>query len=228
VTLSLQGRRVGDITIFKCSGRIVDGAESVSLQQQVGHLLPDDPFIILDLSDVDFIDSSGLGLLVRLLNRTHAVRGDIKLCAVPPRIVEILRITRLRTIFNAHDTEADAIAAFYKRGESAENEDRLATDILCVASSVDVLAYLSELLRQAGYGVMTSANLPDALVLLRATQPRLVVIAADLRSMPAADTFNEIADMSPVVELSADFSLRDAGEAGRRLLDRVSRVLASA
>jgi anti-sigma B factor antagonist len=217
VPIALDSRRVGGITVIKCSGRIVDGPESVVLQQHVGELLPDEPFIILDLSEIDFIDSSGLGLLVRLLSRAHAARGDIKLCALPARIIEILKITRLRTIFDVHDSEADAVAAFYKRGQSVDHSDRLATDILCVASSADVLAYVCEVLRQAGYGVMTSDNVPDALVLLRATQPRLVVAGAE---------FNAIAGMLPMVELPDDFSHRDAGDAGRRLLDRVATVLA--
>jgi hypothetical protein len=51
-----------------------------------------------------------------------------------------------------------------------------------VAPSLDVIAYLREVLRQAGHGVMTSDNLPDALMLVRATRPKLIVMSADFRS----------------------------------------------
>ena len=226
--LSLQSRRVGDIIVVTCSGRIVEGAESAALQRHVYDLLPDDPFITLDLSQVDFIDSAGLGLLVRLLSRARTARGDLKPCAVPARISEVLRITRLGSVFDVHESEADAIAAFYQRATSADAPDRLDTEILCVEKSADVLAYVCGVLRQAGYGVMPSGNLPDALVLLTASRPKVVVVGADLRAARgtrAADHFNELADALPVVELPADFSCSDPGDAGHRLLDRVRAVI---
>ena len=228
MSLSLQSRRVGDIIIVKCSGEIVGTAEAASLQEHVADLLPDDPNIVLDLGEVGFIDSSGLGFLVRILSRTHAARGDLKLCTVPPRIKEILRITRLKTIFATYESEAEAIAAFYQRAKSADAMDRFDTDILCVEKSPDVLAYISQVLRQAGYGVLTSGNLPDALMLLKASRPRALVIGADLRTLRdtwSADTFNELASTLPVVQLPRDFPRSDAGEAGRRLLDEVRALI---
>ena len=97
--LSLQSRRVGDITVVTCSGRIVEGDESATLQKHFDDLLPDDPYILLDLGGVQFIDSSGLGLLVRFLARTRTANGGLKLCAVPDTIAEVLRVTKLATIF---------------------------------------------------------------------------------------------------------------------------------
>jgi len=224
VSLSLQNRSIGEITVVTCSGRIVEGPESQALQQHLSDLLPLHPYIVLDLDHVDFVDSSGLGLLVRFLGRTHTAHGGLKLCAVPANVAEILRITRLRTIFDVHDSAEEAVAAFYQRTTSGGTSDRLSTDILCVEHSADVLAFVRELLKQAGYGVMTANNLPDALTLLKATQPKVLVIGADLRSArdtSAAATFNDLADTRPVVELRPDFSSRDAGEAGQRFLDQV-------
>jgi hypothetical protein len=93
-----------------------------------------------------------------------------------------------------------------------------------------VLAYVREVLRQAGYGVMTSGNLHDALVLLQASRPKLVVVGANLRAARgthAADTFNTLAGTFPLVELPADFSCSDAGDAGSRLLDQVRAVMSA-
>src|SRR5204863_6813474 len=73
--LSLQSRQVGGITVMTCSGRIVDGPEAAVLKQQFNALLPDRRYIVLDLAEVNFIDSSGLGLLVRLLTRIQSVNG---------------------------------------------------------------------------------------------------------------------------------------------------------
>jgi anti-sigma B factor antagonist len=228
VSLSLQSRRVGDISVVKCSGRIVEGDETAVLRQYLNGLLPRDRFIILDLGQTPFIDSGGLGLLVRFLARFQTAGGNLELCAVPARIAEVLKITRLASVFESHESEADAIAAFYQPTQSAGKAYRFNTEILCVEKSADVLAYVGALLQQAGYGVVTTGNLADARTLLTATQTQLVVIGAEFRptrGTPTAETFNRLANVRSVVELPADFSSHEAGEAGHRLLDHVRAVL---
>ena len=224
MALTLESRRIGDVIVSKCHGRIVGGDESAPLLDHVAGQLPHEPYIVLNLEAIEFIDSGGLGLLVRLRSRAQNAGGDVKLCALPPRIAEILRVTKLETVFDVHRSETDALAAFYRDARTTQAPDRLATDILCVAPSVDVIAYLRAVLRQAGHGVMTSDNLPDALMLVRATRPRLIVMSADLRAArntQAADAFADIASTLRVIELPPDFSHRDAGMAARRLLEQV-------
>jgi anti-sigma B factor antagonist len=230
VPLSFQSRRVGDITVVKCSGRIVEGAESAGLQQHLNDLIAEHPYIIVNLGEVDFIDSSGIGLLLRFLTRAQNALGNLKLCAVSSKIADVLRVTNLKSVLEAYESEADAIADFYHRANSAGGPS-LRANIVCVEKSADVLAYVRELLRQAGYDVVTTGNLPDALALLTATRPKLVVIGAELRSLRdtrAAETFNRLADALAVVELPADFSRHDAGDAGRRLLDHVRALIGPA
>ena len=222
--LTLQSRHMGSITLVACTGRIVEGPESQVLHQHLSELLPHRPHIILDLDRVEFVDSSGLGLLVRFLSRTHQARGGLKLCAVPPRVAEVLRVTRLSASFDVHPSAHEAVVAFCQGTMSEGGSDLLRTDVLCVDHSADVLAFVRELLKQAGYGVVTSNNLPDGLILLKAMRPKVVVMGADLRSArdtPAAERFNRLADARSVVELPPDFSSRDAGEAGQHVLDRV-------
>jgi anti-sigma B factor antagonist len=228
LALTVQTRRVGAVAVVKCIGRIVDGEESAALHEHVARLLPQDPYIILHLAEVDFVDSGGLGTLVRLRSKAQNDGGDVKLCALPARIAEILRITRLQKVFESHPSESEAVAAFYGAAKEVKTPDRFATDILCVAGSLDVIAYLREVLRQEGHGVMTSDNLPDALMLLRATRPKIVVMSAALRwqNSAAAEAFREIAAKLPVIELPSDFSHRDAGLAAHRLLDQVREVSA--
>ena len=224
MALTLESRQIGGVIVTTCRGRLVEGDESAPLLDHVARQLPHEPFIVLNLEAVEFIDSGGLGLLVRLRSRAQNAGGDVKLCVLPPRIAEILRVTKLDTVFDVHHSEADAVAAFYHAARTSQLPDRLATDILCVAPSVDVIAYLREVLRQAGHGVMTSDNLPDALMLVRATRPRLIVMSADLRAArntPAADAFADIASTLRVIELPPDFSHRDAGIAAGRLLQQV-------
>jgi anti-sigma B factor antagonist len=227
--LALDHRRVGDIVVVTCRGRIVEGDEARSLQALIDDLLPFGADLVLNVGGVDFIDSSGLGLLARYLTRTRNAGGGLKLCEVAPRLADVLKVTRLLSVFDPYDTEASAIAAFYARPGTRHAASLRAADILCVDRSTDVQAYVRELLTQAGYGVQTAANLPDGLVILQATRPRILVVGADLRATrdtSSAEKFNRLADALPVIELPADFSRRDAAEAGTRLLQQVRDALA--
>ena len=228
--ISFQVRRAGDVVVMACDGRLVEGPEAASLQELVGRLLPDEPCIVLDVARVEFLDSSGLGLLVRLLHRSRAARGDLKLCAVPDKVREILRITKLAAVFDCHAADTEAIAAFYLPTAPAGASYSLNAEILCVEASADVLACVCEPLRQSGYGVVAANNLPDALALLRGARPKAVIISASLRAARntwTAVTFNTVANAVPVIELPADFSGQDAGEAGRRLLEQVRAAIGS-
>jgi anti-sigma B factor antagonist len=224
MAISFDTRRVGDIAVVKVHGRIVEGAESLALQKHLDGLIPFGAHILLDLADVEFLDSSGLGLLVRYLTRTRNAHGNLKLCAPATQIRDVLRVTRLQGVFDAHESEESAIAAFYQRTDPGSGSFRFRIDILCVDFSTDVQAYIRELLGQAGYGVLTAGNLPDALVLLQATKPKLVIANADLRSARSTHTanrFNRLADGIAVVELPPGFSHAEAGQAGQILVGKV-------
>ena len=227
MAISFETRRVGDIAVVRVVGRLVEGEEAAALQKHIDGLMPFGPHLLLNLSAVDFMDSSGLGLLVRYLTRTRNAHGNLKLCALPRQLEEVLRVTRLQSVFDPYASEEDAIAAFYHRTDSPAGF-RFRIDILCVDFSSDVQAYVRELLGQAGFGVLTASNLPDALVLLQATRPRMVVINRDLRaarSTHTAEKFNNLADKMTVIELPGDFSHTEAGQAGQVLVEKVVAAL---
>ena len=108
--LSLQHRQVGDVAVVTCSGRLVAGAEADALLTQIDDLLPLHSRILLHLGDIDYIDSGGLGLLVRCLTRVQNASGQLSLCALSPKVSEVLRITRLDGPLRPYIAEADAIA----------------------------------------------------------------------------------------------------------------------
>ena len=150
------------------------------------------------------------------------------LCAVSPKIDQVLTMTRLRSVLPPHETEAEAIAEAY-RGGTGFDPSLVRWNVLCVDPSPDVLAYLRELLKKAGYQPMTAANMPDALVLLTATQPAVVVIGAELqatRGTRAADQFHRAASARAVVELPAGFGGRDAGAAAQDVVDAIRACFA--
>ena len=164
----MLSRRVGDVTVVTCTGRIVAGDESTALQSYLDNVMTDSRHILLHLAGVDFIDSAGLGLLARNFMRVQNTSGTLKICAVSPKIDDVLRITRLKAVFQPYESESDPIAEVHARDDNAVANP----DVLCVDASDDVLAYLRELLRGAGYRPITAANLPDGLILLRVTRPR--------------------------------------------------------
>ena len=228
MSLSLVSRRVGEVTVVTCSGRIVAGQESESLQRYLDDLLRDSPHILLHLSGVDFIDSAGLGLLARYLTRVQNAGGTLKVCALSPKIDDVLRVTRLKAVFQPDASEADSITAMHRTARADMPVGN--PDVLCVDASEDVLAYLRELLRGAGYRAITAANLPDGLILLKATGPKVIVVSAELRATRhtrAAAEFNRSVDNGLVVELPPEFSGRDAADAARQVLNDVRRCVES-
>jgi len=102
--------------------------------------------------------------------------------------------------------------------------------VLCVDASADVSTYLRELLRASGYRVLSAHNLPDALILLVATQPEVVVVSAELhaaRGTRSADEFHRLAAMRAVVTLPTGFSSHDAGEASGEVLRAIRAQVGS-
>lgn len=223
--LSINARGVGRVTVIQCSGRIVAGSEMESLRAQVGGMMRDRKDFVLHLGEVAFIDSSGLGTMVRLLTTTRKSHGDLKLCNVPEAIDKLLKMTNLNTLFETHETEESAISAFY-RGSAPEQAAASGPPILCVEQSHDVLAYLRELLKRGGYEVHTSHNIPDALILLRVARPVLLLVGPDLSASPASrQAFDAACARVPVVELGNEFSTLGAGEAASRLLESIQARL---
>jgi len=224
--LSLDTREVGRVTIVRCNGRIVAGSASESLLAHVAWLLHTHRSIVLNLGEVGFIDSSGLGAMVRILASTHQARGDLKLCEVTEPVRKVLDMTRLTTVFDAHESEEKAVAAFYRPGVRAEAPVVTGRRILCLDSNVDVLAYLRELLHRAGYDVQSTCRVSDALLLMRVTHFDLLLVGPDKAASAASpQSFQDACARLPVIELDSEFSTRDAGEAGAGLLEAIEARL---
>jgi len=219
--LSLDTREIGRVTVVCCKGRIVAGNESDALREHIAWLLRDRRSIVLHLGEVGFIDSSGLGTMVRALTSTRQAHGDLKLCNVPDFVRKVLEVSHLTTVFDSHDSEEKAVAAFYRPGARAEAPAKIGHSILCLDSNADVLAYLRELLRGAGYDVQTSNRVSDALLLMRVTHFDLLLLGPEMTSADKPQAFLDACAKLPTVELGSEFSTRHAGEAGADLLGMV-------
>jgi len=224
VPLSMNHRSIGDVVAIECSGRIVEGAETAELERRMRHLEVVYRDFVLDLHEVSFVDSAGLGLLVRLLARLRRSSGDLKLCRVAPNVERSLNVSRLSTVLAIYVDVNAAVEAFQRPPDERVPAALDEVDILCVHRSPDVLAYVYELLRRAGYGLMSATNLSDAATLLMVRKPRIVVIDAQSRAIGMSGRFADAIGNAHVLELPDAFSIEDPGEAGQRLLDDIARV----
>jgi anti-sigma B factor antagonist len=113
VSMKISTRQVDGITIVDCSGRITLGEGSVTLRDTVGQLLSkDQKKILLNLEDVNYIDSSGIGELVSAFTTVRKQGGDLKLLNLTKKVHDLLQITKLYTVFDVKDDEASAVKAF--------------------------------------------------------------------------------------------------------------------
>jgi hypothetical protein len=164
--------------------------------------------------------------MVRALANTRQARGDMKLCNVTEPVRKLLDMTRLTAVFELHESEEKALAAFYHPVNRTETQVSSGRTILCLDSNVDVLAYLRELLQRGGYAVQTTNRISDAMLLMRVTRFDLLLIGPDKVASPTSpQAFREACAKLPVVELGAEFSTRDAGDAGAELLQSIEARL---
>jgi anti-sigma B factor antagonist len=206
-----------------CNGRIVAGGECEALRAHITWLLRDRRSIVLHLGDVEFVDSSGLGTMVRLLTSTRQARGELRLCNVPEIVRKVLELSHLTKLFDPQESEEAAVAAFYRPGARAEAPVSTGHSVLCLDSNADVLAYVRELLRRAGYDVHTSSHRGDALMLMRVTRFDLLLAGPDMTSSAGTQpAFQAACAKLPVIELGSEFSTLDAGEASAGLLEKIA------
>ncbi len=115
MSMKASTRQVDGITIVDLSGRITLGEGSVVLRDTIKDLLgKGQKKILLNLGDVSYIDSSGIGELVSAFTSVRNQGGELKLLHLTKKVHDLLQITKLYTVFDVKDDEASAIAAFSK------------------------------------------------------------------------------------------------------------------
>ena len=113
MSVKLSTRQVDGITILDLSGRITLGEGSVQLRDAVRDLLGrGSKKILLNLGDVNYIDSSGIGELVSAYTTVRNQGGDLKLLNLTKKVHDLLQITKLYTVFDIKDDETAAVGSF--------------------------------------------------------------------------------------------------------------------
>ncbi len=115
MSMKVSTRQVDGITILDLSGRITLGEGSVTVRDAIRDLLnKGEKHILLNLGDVSYLDSSGLGELVSAYTSVKNAGGELKLLNLTKKVQDLLQITKLYTVFDVKDDEASAVASFTK------------------------------------------------------------------------------------------------------------------
>ena len=113
--LEVTNRDVDGVTVIALDGRVVFGHEASALRDKVKVLIDAGKTnLVLNLNNVTFIDSAGLGALVTAHHSANTHGGALHLCRMAPKFKEMLRMTKMDTVFQAFDTEAEAVHSFSK------------------------------------------------------------------------------------------------------------------
>ena len=111
--MQIEERTVGDVVVLDLKGKITLGEGDELLKDKVNSLVNQGhKKIVLNLADVPYIDSAGLGEIVRTYTTVSRQGGSLKLLNLTKRITDLLAITKLLTVFETFDVEADAVKSF--------------------------------------------------------------------------------------------------------------------
>jgi|ERR1051326_5130081 anti-sigma B factor antagonist len=117
--LKITARTVEGIAVLDCAGRIVFGDECFELRDTVKGMLEKSPNLVLNLREVTYVDSGGLGTLVGLYTSARNANGNLKLAALNQRVTELLKVTKLLTVFESFPNEIDAVKSFATASSAA-------------------------------------------------------------------------------------------------------------
>lgn len=115
MALKMTSREVDGVTVVALDGRIVLGEESNALREKIKSMVAEGKKkVVLNMDGITFIDSAGLGTLVAAHHSAKAQGASLRLCHLGTKFQEVLQITKLMTIFDVYNTEAEAVASFSK------------------------------------------------------------------------------------------------------------------
>jgi anti-anti-sigma factor len=183
--LSLETRFCGNVYIIQCKGRIVTGEEARQLEAALELGARQFSRLVLNVSEVNRLDSTGLGLLVRYAANMHKRGGDVRLAAPPPFIVKLLEMTKLSTILPVDPTEDDAILSFLKQRSGLKSKEKSGPRVLVVDQSADLCAFVRAVLSQHGFDVKSASLVRDAKILLQVDGTEYILVGPGSLQLPS-------------------------------------------
>src|SRR3979490_3259102 len=113
MTVRMTNREVDGVSVVELDGRIVLGEESTSFREKLKSLIAEGKKkIVLNMADIKYIDSAGLGTLVAAHLSAKNQGASVRLCHLGKKFHEVMQMTKLLTVFDVYDTEAAAVSSF--------------------------------------------------------------------------------------------------------------------
>jgi anti-sigma B factor antagonist len=104
--------KMGDVTVATIPVDELDASNAGEFKRDIAPVLQDNTKLVLDLSKLSFVDSSGLGALLSCLRQLTAKRGDLKMCGMSKQVRALFELVRMHRIFDIYDTQEQAVSAF--------------------------------------------------------------------------------------------------------------------
>jgi anti-sigma B factor antagonist len=219
--LILKTRLCRNVQIVQCHGRIVAGDEVKSLEAALDMASREVPRIVLNVSDVDRVDSEGIGMLVRFAPRVRKRGGDLRWAAPQAFVVNLLHLTMLSGVFQMYPTEDEAILSFLDRPVDQKPAEKAGPRVLVLDQSADLCSFVKTVLMQHGFDVKSASYFQDAKILLQVDHVDYILVGPDSAHFcyeTVLGSLRTLAPKSTTLQLAADFKSRDAFEASETLL----------
>lgn len=219
--LSLKSRACGNAYVIHCNGRIVVGVEADALEAALQMAERETNRIVLCVSEVDRLDSIGIGLLVRYATRLRKRGGDLRLAAPRPFLTSLLEMTLLTAVLPAHPTEADALLSILQRSAASQMQEKHGPHVLVLDQSPDLCGFVRTVLTQQGFDVQSANYFHDAKILLQVDPPDFILVGPDTAQLCYETVLGSLKTLAPkatTLQLASGFKSQDAMEASEALL----------
>lgn len=229
--LILESRFCGNVYIIQCKGRIVAGEELKSLEATLELAVREFTRLVLEVSELGRLDSTGMGLLVRYAVSMRKRGGDLRLASPPPFIMTLLSATRLSSVLQIHATEQEAILSFLQERSAETPQQQQGPRVLLLAESPDLCVFVRTVLTHHGFDVKSTTLFRDAKVLLQVDAVDYILLgpsASQLASETVLGVLRGLAPNAAALHLGADFNSLDAHEATEVLLHMFGAKAAAA
>jgi anti-anti-sigma factor len=219
--LSLKSRFVGNVYIIQCVGRLVLGEEVKALEAALDMGAREFARFVLNVSELNRLDSIGLGLLARYGERLGKRGGGIRLAAPPPFVETLLDMTKLSGLLQSYPTEDDAILSFLKQRPAQETRGKRGPRVLVVDESADLCVFVRTVLMQHGFDVKSTCSFRDAKILLKVDTVDYILVGPGSPHLSSEMALRSLASLAPKatgLQLDPEFKSSDAREAADALL----------
>ncbi len=218
--LILHSRHLGNVYIIQCKGRIAMGDEVKAMDAELRLCTREFTRVVLNVAEIERLDSTGIGLLVRYATNLHKSGGDIRLAAPPAFVVTLLNLANLSRFLRVFDTEEEAILSFLAHQPSHKIEKH-GTRVIFFDQSPDLCAFVRAVLTEHGFDVQWTCNFGDAKILLRVEDVDYILAGPGTPQLSSEAALRGLSAVSPratALHLAAGFKTQDAHEATEALL----------